>query len=104
MQGGVQGGVQGEGQVQLQYRRATLSVLSFHSFLSAAPSLHLSSAPDLIYYVNMKYVSTSGGCNKCIILIFFIRIVPILPNTGLLLCILIFIILITGELKLPHMA
>ena len=31
----------GDGQVQLQYCRATLSVLSFHSFLSAAPS-HLS--------------------------------------------------------------
>ena len=36
----------GEGQVK--YYRATLSVLSFHSFLSAAPSLHLSSSPDLL--------------------------------------------------------
>ena len=36
----------GEGQVK--YCRATLSVLSFHSFLSAAPSLHLSSSPDLL--------------------------------------------------------
>ena len=37
----------GEGQVK--YCRATLSVLSFHSFLSAAPSLYLSSSPIFSY-------------------------------------------------------
>ena len=36
------------GESQVKYCRATLSVLSFHSFLSAAPSLHLSSSPDLL--------------------------------------------------------
>ena len=39
----------GDGQVK--YCRATLSVLSFRSFLSAASSLHLSSSPDLLIYL-----------------------------------------------------
>ena len=33
---------------QVKYCRAPLSVVSFHSFLKAAPSFHLSSSSDLL--------------------------------------------------------
>ena len=36
------------GESQVKYCRATLSALYFHSFLSAAPSLHFSPSPDLL--------------------------------------------------------
>ena len=45
----------GEGQVK--YCRATLSVLSFYSFLSATPSLHLSSSPDLSLLMQSSHLT-----------------------------------------------
>ena len=49
----------GEGQVK--HCRTTLSVLSFHSFLSAAPSLYLSPSPDLLMSLLMQSSHLSCG-------------------------------------------
>ena len=49
----------GEGQVK--YCWASLPVLSFHSFLKAAPSLHLLSSPDLLMSLLMQSSHLSCG-------------------------------------------
>ena len=69
----------GEGQVK--YCRATLSVLSFHSFLSAAPSLHLSTAPDLLISLLTQSSRLSCGLPR------FLRpLCFFLPQLSLLVC------------------
>ena len=49
------------GQVELQYCWTTVSVLSFHSVLSAAPSLHLSCSPYLLTSLLAQYSHLSCG-------------------------------------------
>ena len=49
------------GKGQVKHCRATLSVVSFHSFLSAVPSLHHSSSPDLLISLLMQSSHLSYG-------------------------------------------